>query len=137
MDNAYKIAYFHQKTPCVEVLTSGVAGAELTTAERPLSLISLAARQVVDAAKLRGLCYRRFRADITLDCEIMPPKGSKLACGELVLEILPEGKTCWPECILLEKDLPCPLIDGVRFACVEAPGNLCQGDQLTLITEKS
>lgn len=137
MDNAYKIAYFHQNTPCVKVLTSGVAGAELTTAERPLSLISLAARQAVDAAKLRGLCYRRFQADITLDCESMPPKGARLACGDLTIRILPEGKQCFPECILIERELPCPLIDGVRFAGVETPGNLCQGDQLTLITEKS
>jgi len=56
----------------VDILTSGVAGAELTTAERPLSLISLAARQAVDSAELRGLCYQRFQADITLDCAEMP-----------------------------------------------------------------
>ena len=130
MEDTYTIAYFHQNTSCVEVLSSGVAGAELTTAERPLSLISLSARHEVDTAELRGLCYQRFRADITLDCAAMPPKGAHLTCGELVLHILPEGKTCWPECILLEKDLPCPLIEGVRFASVVHPGSLCQGDVL-------
>jgi hypothetical protein len=131
MENTYIIAAFHQNTPCVEILTSGVAGAELTTAERPLSLISLSARQAVDAADLRGLCYQRFQADITLDCAVMPPKGTTLACGELVLLILPEGKTCWPECILVQEGLPCPLIDGVRFASVTRPGTLCQGDVLS------
>ena len=131
MENTYKIAAFHQNTPCVEILPSGVADAELTTAERPLSLISLSARQAVDAAELRGLCYQRFRADITLDCAAMPPKGAQLACGDLALQILPEGKTCWPECILVQDGLPCPLIDGVRFASVIHPGNLCQGDVLS------
>lgn len=130
MDNIYTVAFFHQNTPCVTILPAGIAGGELTSAERPLSLISLSARQAVDAAELRGLCYQRFRADVTLDCAAMPPKGAQLACGELVLEILPEGKTCWPECILLQDSLPCPLIDGVRFASVVHPGQLSQGDVL-------
>ena len=131
MDNTYTVTSFHQNTPCVEILSFGVAGAELTTAERPLSLISLSASQAVDAAVLRGLCYRRFRADITLDCAEMPPKGTQLTCGGLALQILPEGKTCWPECILVQDSLPCPLIEGVRFARVVQPGTLCQGDVLT------
>jgi hypothetical protein len=131
MDNTYTVASFHQNTPCVEILTSGVADAELTTAERPLSLISYAARQAVDAAVLRGLCYRRFQADITLDCATMPPKGAQLACGQLALQILPDGKNCFPECILVQDSLPCPLIDGVRFASVIQPGQLCQGDVLS------
>lgn len=131
MENTCTVAYFHQNTPCVEILTSGVADTELTTAERPLSLISLSARQAVDAAELRGLCYRRFQADITLDCATMPPKGAQLACGVLVLQILPEGKICFPECILVQDGLPCPLIDGVRFASVIHAGQLCQGDVLS------
>jgi len=130
MENTYKVASFHQATPCVEVLTSGIAGSELKSVARSLSLISLAARQAVDAAELHGLCHRRFQADITLDCIAMPPKGAQLACGELVLEILPEGKRCYPECVLVQSDLPCPLREGVRFANVIHPGPLCQGDIL-------
>ena len=130
MENFYKIAYFLQSTPCVNILPTGVEGAEQKSADRPLSLISLAARRAVDSAELRGLCYRRFQADLTLDCNPMPPKEARLACGELVLRILPEGKQCFPECVLLQQNLPCPLIDGVRFASVIHPGQLCQGDAL-------
>lgn len=130
MENTFTVAFFHQNTPCVNILPSGVEDAQLTSAERPLSLISLSARRAVDSAELRGLCYRRFQADLTLDCDPMPPKGERLACGELVLQILPEGKQCFLECVLLQQNLPCPLIDGVRFASVVQPGQLCQGDAL-------
>ncbi len=130
MESTYTIAFFHQNTPCVNILISGVEGGELKSTDRPLSLISLAARQAVDAAELRGLCYRRFRADITLAGKRMPSKGARLACGELTMEILPEGKQCFPECILVQDNLACPLIDGVRFASVVHPGQLCCGDVL-------
>ena len=129
MENTYKIACFFLDQPCVKINVSGVEGSQLKSASRPLSLISLSARQEVEAAEIIGLCYPRFKADITLDCEIMPPKGTHLSAGELTLRILSEGKTCYPECILIQEGLPCPLIDGVRYASVEFPGMLCQGDQ--------
>ena len=62
----------------------------------------------------------------------MPPKNALLTAGDLAICILPEGKTCYPECILIQEGLPCPLIEGVRYASVEHPGTLCQGDQFTL-----
>lgn len=132
MEQTYPVAHFQLDQPCVNILTSGVAGSPLTSATRPLSLMSLPARQAVDSAVLRGLCYQRFRADITLDCPEMPPTGARLASADLLLHILPERKQCFPECILLEKELSCPLVDGVRFASVEAPGRLCRGDVLVL-----
>ena len=100
---------------------------------RPVSLISLSVRQAVDQAVLRGLCFKKFKADITLDCEQMPATGIILGSGDLKLGILPERKRCWPNCVLLEKNLPCPLIEGVRYAWVEAPGSLCIGDNLKVV----
>ena len=130
MENTYKIAYFYLQQPCVTITETGVEGSHLKSATRPLSLISLSARQEVDSAEKIGLCYPRFKADITLDCELMPPKGARLTCGVVTICILPEGKSCYPECILVQEGLPCPLIAGVRSASVEAGGTLCQGDQL-------
>jgi hypothetical protein len=132
MENTYKIAYFFLDQPCVTINETGVEGSRLKSATRPLSLISLSARQEVDAAEIIGLCYPRFKADITLDCDTMPPKNALLTAGDLAICILPEGKTCYPECILIQEGLPCPLIEGVRYASVEHPGTLCQGDQFTL-----
>ena len=109
---------------------TGMVGVEQKNPKRPISLISLSARQSIDNATERGLCYKRFVADITLDCDQMPPTDALLKSGDLVIGILPERKRCWPECDLLEADLPCPLIEGVRYAWVETPGTLSVGDIL-------
>jgi hypothetical protein len=99
-------------------------GAKRKNPKRPVSLMSLSARQEVDAATLRGPCYERFQADITIECDQMPTKGAIIQANTLALGILQEGKTCWPECHLWQEGLPCPLRDGVRYARVEAPGEL-------------
>ena len=111
-------------------------GVERKSPNRPVSLISLHARQSVDQAMKRGLCFKRFVADITLDCEQMPPTGTLLKSGDLVIGILPERKRCWPECELLQENLPCPLIEGVRYAWVESPGALSLGDYFKNIGTK-
>lgn len=132
MDNAFKVDAMGSDKDCVRFTEEGMEGAKRKNPDRPVSLMSLSSRQHVDTAELRGLCYERFRADITLDCTQMPAKGTLIRCGELVLGILPEGKTCWPECKLLQEKLPCPLKDGVRYAWVESPGTLCLGDSFTV-----
>ncbi len=136
MDNQFKVAALHQDKDCAQFTQEGMEGAERKNPDRPVSLISLDARQSVDCAEQRGLCFKRFTADITLDCAGMPPTGALLTCGELVLGILPERKRCWPECVLFKDKLPCPLIEGVRYAWVEKPGRLCKGDIFMAEEEK-
>ena len=132
MNTAFKVAALDGDRDCVKIIEDGIEGAERKNPDRPVSLMSLSSRQHVDTAELRGLCFNRFRADITLDCTEMPPKGALIKCGELELCILPEGKTCWPECKLFQEDLPCPLRDGVRYARVESSGSLHLGDVFIL-----
>ena len=128
------VAALFEERDCATFTVEGMEGVQRKNPDRPVSLISLQARQAVDQATERGLCYKKFVADITIDCEQMPPTGALLKSSDLVLQILPERKRCWPECILLEKKLPCPLIDGVRYAWVEKPGRLCVGDNITTPT---
>ena len=130
----YQIAAIHEHEDCAQITKEGLEGANRKSPDRPISLLSLDARQQVDSAVQRGLCYKRFTADITLDCENMPPTGAYLKCGELVLVILPERKKCWPECELWQEKRPCPLREGVRYARVESPGKICLGYDLTLLT---
>ena len=137
MDKAFKVAALFQNRDCAHFTQEGMEGVQRKNPNRPVSLISLEARQIVDQAVLRGLCYEKFTADITLECEQMPPTDTLLQCGELVLGILPERKRCWPECILLQQKLPCPLIDGVRYAWVESAGKLCQGDIFKVVKTRS
>jgi hypothetical protein len=109
-------------------------GVERKNPKRPVSLMSLTSRQSVDQAEVGGgLCYARFTADITLDCDQMPDAGTIIGTDDLQLGILPERKRCWPECLLYQNKLPCPLIEGVRYAWVEKPGRLCRGDTLMIV----
>lgn len=130
MKTRYKVAALHEHKDCAHFTQEGMEDGIRKNPDRPVSLISLEARRAVDQAVMRGLCFKKFKADITLECEQMPDTDAALAIGELKLIILPERKRCWPECELLQKDLPCPLIEGVRYARVETPGKLCIGDIL-------
>jgi hypothetical protein len=133
MENIFTVAALDGDQDCARFTEVGMEGVERKNPERPVSLMSLASRQGVDQAELRGLCYARFKADITLDCEAMPEKGTIIGNDALMLGILPEGKQCWPECTLFQNNLPCPLINGVRYAWVEKAGMLCLGDHLEVL----
>lgn len=133
MKNTYTVAVLDGDQDCAWFTETGMEGVQRKNPNRPVSLMSLTSRQGVDRAEQRGLCYARFIADVTLDCDQMPDKGTIIGTETLQLGILPEGKQCWPECTLFQNKLPCPLIDGVRYAWVEVPGLLCQGDCLSVL----
>ena len=128
----FTVARLFEGRDCAHFTHEGIEGIQRKNPNRPVSLISLAAREAVDQATERGLCYKKFVADITIACEQMPPTGALLKSSDLVLQILPERKRCWPECELLEKKLPCPLIEGVRYARVETPGKASFGDNFSI-----
>ena len=133
MEKGFTVDSLHGDRDCAQFTEVGMVGAQRNNYERPVSLMSLASRRGVDQAEERGLCYARFTADITLDCPQMPDPGTIIGNDELQLGILREGKQCWPECTLFQNKLPCPLINGVRYAWVEAPGTICRGDDLNVL----
>lgn len=133
MEKVFTVAALDGDQDCAHFTEAGMDGIVRKDPNRPVSLMSLASRQDVNQAEKRGLCYKRFVADITLDGASMPPTNTLLKSGELILGILPERKRCWPECELFQNSLPCPLIDGVRYAWVKSPGLICQGDHLKII----
>jgi len=133
MDIVFKVAALDGDRDCAQFNHEGMVGVERKNPDRPVSLMSLEARQKVEHAEHRGLCFNRFAADITLDCTQLPAAGTLMKCGDLVLGILPERKKCWPECELLQEKLPCPLRDGVRYAWVESPGRVDLSDSFTVV----
>ncbi len=133
MNSNYEVAEIFENRDCATFTKQGMEGVERKKSTRPVSIMTLETRQYINDAKIRGLCYRKFTADLTLGCTELPPTGALMKSGDLVLGILPERKRCWPECILLERKLFCPLIEGVRYAWVESPGELCLGDSFTLL----
>ena len=131
------VASLHGNQKSALFTQEGMAGVQRKNPDLPVSLMSLTARKSVDRARERGLCFVRFTADITLNCEQMPATGTLLKCGDLVLEILPERKTCWPECVLVQNERPCPLKDGVRFARVVVPGALHLDTKIEIVNMKT
>lgn len=115
----------------------GMAGVQRKNPDLPVSLMSLAARESIDRARERGLCFVRFTSDITVDCKNLPPTGTLLKCDKLVLAVLPDRKKCWPECVLVQNERPCPLKDGVRFARVVVPGDLHLDSQFEIVKKKT
>lgn len=133
----FKVTTLFEDRKCAQFTHEGMEGVQRKNPNRPVSLISLKARQAVDEAVIRGLCYKKFTADITLECDAMPATNTILSNCDLMLGILPERKRCWPECVLLEKKLPCPLIDGVRYAWVKETGMLCCGETLKALSDST
>lgn len=133
MDEQFVVAAIDGKSECARFTKEGMEGAKRKNPDRPVSLMSLEARESVETPELRGLCFTKFTADITLDCDEMPGTGTILSNGDLKIRILSERKRCWPECVLLKRKLPCPLIDGVRYAWVENPGELFRGEGLKVV----
>jgi len=67
MDEQFKVAAFDEDRDCARFTKEGMEGVQRKNPNRPVSLMSLEARQSVDQAELRGLCYKKFTADITYD----------------------------------------------------------------------
>jgi MOSC domain-containing protein YiiM len=102
--------------------------------ERQISLCPEEARQWMAAQTRQGLCFRRFRENITtsgIRMEDLKP-GTRLNAGEAVLEITEESKHCHDECALFTEGVPCKLSGQSCFAKVIAGGMIRAGDTISL-----
>jgi MOSC domain-containing protein YiiM len=101
---------------------------------RQISLFSEEARQWMAAQTDQGLCFRRFRENITTNgirMEDLKP-GTRLRTGEAVLEITEESKHCHEECALFTGRTPCRLSGQSCFAKVIESGMIRAGDEISL-----
>ena len=106
-----------------------IEGVKTRNPNRPtISLISLEARQSVDRATIRGLCYEKFTADIIVECDQMPDTDHAFNQETWCLKFFPNGKGAGLNASLLERELPCPLIEGVRYARWIKTGEICLWD---------
>jgi MOSC domain-containing protein YiiM len=102
--------------------------------ERQISLFSEEARQWMAAQTQPGLCFRRFRENITTSgvrMEDLKP-GTRLRAGEAVLEIAEESKHCHEECALFTGGTLCRLSGQSCFAKVIESGTIRVGDEISL-----
>ena len=104
--------------------------------ERQLSLFLSESREQMMEAKEKGLCFLRFRENITLRglaAAALKP-GSRLAAGEAVMEITGETKRCHEECALYEAGKRCSLAGLSLFAKVLKGGVIRVGDRIEFVS---
>ena len=124
-----------------------------TGGDRQVSLLFAESRdrlteQKGNGLKIRGLCFSRFRENITVrgltPAALVP--GARLEAGEgvcaengvsikssVVLEITGETKRCHAECSLYEAGKPCPLAGRSLFARVLKSGIIRIGDRVVFL----
>ena len=104
--------------------------------ERQISLFLSESREQMAGAKEKGLCFLRFRENITLSglaAAALKP-GVCLAAGEAVLEITGETKRCHEECALYEAGKRCALAGQNLFAKVLKGGVIRAGDRIEVVS---
>ena len=96
--------------------------------ERQISLLFTENREELAELKDKGLCFLRFRENITVKrgaaVEDGAPieTGMRIEAGEALLEITGETKHCYEECVLFRAGKPCPLAGKSLFAKVLKSG---------------
>jgi len=98
--------------------------------ERQLSFLSTAERRWMGAQAEQGLCFGRYKENILFEAELSfaPAPGTKIAVGEVVLEICGSGKKCFVGCPLFDRGQACILAGRSLFAKVIRGGLVCAGD---------
>ena len=102
--------------------------------ERQLSLLAAESLEQAAGAKERGLCFLRFKENISirgLTPGLLRP-GARFGAGESVLEITGETKHCHEECALYQAGKRCSLAGLSLFAKVVKGGVIRTGDEFVL-----
>lgn len=86
----------------------------------------------------KGLCFRRFRANIVLDGieEESLEVGNYVKIGDSVLEISGYEQRCFSECERYVKRMECRLLKGCCYAKVVKDGKIRKGDMAEVIEAK-
>lgn len=81
---------------------------------------------------LEGLCTKKFTGNfLTTGLNYKSLKlGQKFKAGSAEIEIIQNGKKCYPECPLVMAKTPCNLSKGSAFAKVTKSGEVKLGDEL-------
>ena len=104
--------------------------------DRQISLVSaetreLITRQMENGQGMQGLCFSRFRENISVRGLTVPGLTvPRLTVGDAVLEITGETKHCHEECSLYEAGKSCPLAGRNLFARVLKGGVIRTGDKV-------
>ena len=104
-----------------------------TGGERQISLLFTEILDQLKDAKEKGLCFSRFRENITVRGIGAITHNERLAAGDAVLELSGENKHCHEECPLFQAGKRCPLSGASLFAKVLKGGVIRAGDSITRV----
>ena len=106
--------------------------------ERQISLVAVFEKEWMERQELKGFCFKKYKENILLDgidlrkCH----SGNLLKCGDAVLELTGEIKSCYPElCKLAEYKENCILAGSCRFAKVKVSGVIEAGMSVEIVSE--
>ena len=102
---------------------------------RQLTLLSGETREWMDAQKVPGLCFRRYKANLVTEGlnsgELKP--GMRLQLGTAVLEVEESSKECFPECALHQSGTRCRLSSGGVYLRVVESGTAKIGSSILIL----
>jgi len=113
---------------------SGIEGdrhAHAKGGEKQLSLLLLVENR--ERQEEKGLCFARFRENITIRASIpvfLAP-GARIDVGETALEITAENKHCHDECAVYRTGKTCTLVGRKLFAKVLKGGVISLGESVS------
>lgn len=103
--------------------------------DRQITLISQKAKDWMGSQEIKGLCFAKFHENIVIKDIILDELSQKtrLKIGEVVLELRPIRKKCFPElCELDQSREECLLVQEVRFAKVITGGDIAVGMEVDI-----
>ena len=101
--------------------------------EKQLTMIDEVCENWLCAQEVQGLCFKRFKANVTVaDMDISAYKsGEKLLCADAELEISAENKECFAECARVQNKMDCMLRNHAKYLKVAKNGKININDEIT------
>jgi len=105
--------------------------------DRQLTLLTKAVRQALSDRYQDGLCVKRFKESVQIECSegYQIENGKRYGLNQVEIEIVEKGKRCFSECHLIERQEVCPLASQAIFAKVLTSGCIYLGDDFVELDE--
>ena len=135
-----KIKIFHTKGQPGEIVQKaqctadcGLEGDRFAKGgDKQLTMIDDVCEGWLSAQETEGLCFKRYKANITAEnCDLSAFKvGQKLKIGTAVLEISPQNKECFAECVRVQNKMECLLRAHAKYLKVAQSGIISVDDKI-------
>ena len=136
-----KIKIFHKKGEPGKIVSEaeclvdlGLVGDRFAKGgEKQLTAIDETCESWLCAQETEGLCFKRFKANITVkNMDLSTFKsGQKLIFEDAELEFSNEKKECFAECVRVQNKMDCMLRNHAKYLRVLKSGKIRENDKIT------